>query len=221
MIRSQKIVETELKQVKNWEIGTTPMILKRIHHTDVNIAIYERDTSALTKEISVLIERNTELRFSGDIGTIMNEISTFLNPQKFSLLLRDIKELLLLCKEVANVNEFRFLLATVNTNMCRKFHTDINDVRMLCTYSGPGTLWLTDDNINQKALDACDENQGIAIEENRIQQAKTGSVVLLKGAIYPDEESKAVVHRSPTIEESGEKRLLLRIDTNETLNFWN
>ncbi|MGK0427956.1 MAG: hypothetical protein ACJAUR_002072 [Ulvibacter sp.] len=42
---------------------------------------------------------------------------------------------------------------------------------------------------------------------------------MLKGAIYLSEGTKAVVHRSPTIEESVETRLLLRIDTNEFLNF--
>ncbi len=29
----------------------------------------------------------------------------------------------------------------------------------------------------------------------------------------------ALVHRTPTIDEIGEKRLLLRIDTNDNLNF--
>ena len=45
-----------------------------------------------------------------------------------------------------------------------------------------------------------------------------GDIVILKGALYP--ESKAIIHRSPTIEETGKKRLLLRIDTNESVNFW-
>ena len=47
--------------------------------------------------------------------------------------------------------------------------------------------------------------------------AQTGAVAVLKGAIYPQKNTNAVVHRSPAIEETSEKRLLLRIDTNDFL----
>ena len=204
-----------LAKNKNWEIGATPNILKNIHQTDVNIAIYERDITSLSDEVNSLVEQNIEFRASGDITTILNAISTGINPNEYPQVVLDIQNLLHLYKEVTNSTSFRLLLATINNNMCRKFHTDVNDLRMLCTYTGPGTLWLTEDNINQKALDARDDNESIVLDESQIQQAKTGAVVILKGAIYPQEGTRAIVHRSPTIEESGEKRLLLRLDTNE------
>ncbi|HAA11799.1 MAG TPA: hypothetical protein DCE41_08925, partial [Cytophagales bacterium] len=59
----------------------------------------------------------------------------------------------------------------------------------------------------------------LVLDADSIQQAETGAVIILKGAIYPKEGTQAVLHRSPTIEESGERRLLLRIDTDEFLNF--
>jgi len=133
--------------------------------------------------------------------------------------LNDIETLLSIFNRITQAQSFRLLLATINTNMCRRFHTDVNDLRMLCTYSGPGTLWLTEDNVNREALETCKDNECIVKDESKIQQAPTGSVVILKGAIYPQQGTKAIVHRSPTIEESGEKRLLLRIDTNEFLKF--
>ena len=93
--------------------------------------------------------------------------------------------------------------------MCRKFHTDVNDLRMLCTYVGQGTLWLPDEAVkNEEYRTRRDE---IVIDEDLIQQALTGDVLILKGALYP--EANAVIHRSPTIEETNERRLLLRIDT--------
>jgi len=207
------------KNVKNWEIGTTPESLASIHQDEINIAIYERDKSSLVSEINNLLEQNIEFRGNGDIDTIVDQIKEIIDPNKYSLVIQDIKELLHHFKEVAKVKKFRLLLATINTNMCRRFHTDINDLRMLCTYSGPGTLWLPEDNINQKKLDASAENKDIVIDERKIQQAKTGAVLILKGALYPEEGTRAIVHRSPTIEESGEKRLLLRIDTSESLIF--
>jgi hypothetical protein len=35
--------------------------------------------------------------------------------------------------------------------------------------------------------------------------------------LYPGDREAACVHRSPTIEETGQQRLLLRIDTNGPL----
>ena len=220
MIRIQETTKAERKVESNWGIDQNPSILNRIHDDEVNIAIYERDTSALSSEIEQLLDQDIEFRSSGTLEAIMSDVSKAINPSEYSLISQDVNRLLSHFKEVVEVKNFRMLLATVNTNMCRRFHTDVNDLRLLCTYSGPGTLWLTDDNINRRALDDCSGNESIVLDESKVQQAATGAVVLLKGAIYPQLESKAIVHRSPTIEESGEKRLLLRIDTNESLNLW-
>jgi hypothetical protein len=89
---------------------------------------------------------------------------------------------------------------------------------MLCTYIGPGTLWLKEDNINRRALvSSSSQDEDIVVNQNEIQQVEAGSALILKGAIYPKEGTRAIVHRSPAIEESGERRLLLRIDTNSFL----
>ncbi|MEM9546333.1 MAG: DUF1826 domain-containing protein [Bacteroidota bacterium] len=204
---------------KNWAIGSFVEVLESIHQKEVNIAIYERDIQHLSSEIDPLLDENIQVRSSGNPNTILEKIREETGLGNDALIVQDIDNLLQHFKKISGSKSFRLLLAVVESNMCRRFHTDVNDIRMLCTYKGQGTLWLTEDNINRKALDTGKENETIVIDENEIKQAKTGSVVLLKGAIYPKEETKAIVHRSPTIEEYGEKRLLLRIDTNEFLNF--
>lgn len=204
---------------KNWDIGTTPAVLDNIHDDDINIAIYERDIQALTTEINALLEADVTLRASGDADKIMKMLTSAIDSDTYQLVLQDIDQLLRHFSAITRAASFRLLLTTVATDMCRKFHTDVNDLRMLCTYSGPGTLWLSSDNINLKALHTSKKHEEIAIDQQKIQQAKTGAAIILKGAIYPRENVQAVVHRSPTIEESGDKRLLLRIDTNEFLNF--
>lgn len=200
--------------VKNWVEGTTPDILENIHQDNVNITMYNRNIDGLKKEINSLLKQDISSDLSGNVDTILNELKKVNELKKHNTIVQDIQNLLCLFKEITNAKGFRLLLATIDTNMCRKFHTDINDLRMLCTYSGSGTLWLTDDNVNRKALTTYQDNQSIVIDKNRIEQAKTGAIIVLKGAKYPKEVTKAVVHRSPTIEDSGEKRLLLRIDTN-------
>ena len=219
MIQLQNIIKPKRKKDINWAIDTNPGILQHIDNKDINIAIYERDIHELTSEVNQLINQDIKLNTSGSVNAILKDIRKTISPNEYSLILQDIQHLLLHFSEVTGSDEFRVFLATINTNMCRRFHTDINDLRMLCTYSGPGTLWLTNDNINHDALRNNGDNTHIVLKEKKIKQAKTGAVVILKGAMYPQENVKAIVHRSPTIEESGDRRLLLRVDTNNTLNF--
>lgn len=199
--------------LKNWVIGNSPTELHQIHHSEINIAIYNRDITSISQEIQALVNQPMKMNVSGDMESMVQTIQNELKEYEF--IISDIISLLHLFKEITKARIFRLLLATVNTNMCRRFHTDMNDLRLLCTYSGHGTLWLPDDHVNRKALNTRGNNDRIVMDETKIQQVKTGSVVILKGAKYPTKGTKAIVHRSPTIEASNKRRLLLRIDTNE------
>lgn len=203
--------------VKNWSEGTIPSVLEHIHQNEVNIAIYNRDVLFLENEIHKLLQQNIKLNTCGTIETILSEIQQTLAIDEFQNVMHDIENLLHLFKKLTNTKTLKLLLTTVNTNMCRKFHTDVNDVRLLCTYAGPGTLWLKEENINRIALGAHRDNSAIVIDQTQIQQVKTGAVCILKGAKYQQKTTNAAVHRSPTIEENSGKRLLLRIDTDEFL----
>jgi len=43
-------METALT-IKNWESGQTPSVLESIHKSEVNIAIFDRDVSAMKVEL--------------------------------------------------------------------------------------------------------------------------------------------------------------------------
>ena len=196
----------------NWAEGTAPKILSDIHQKHVNIAVYNRDIHPLKKEIDSLVKRDITFDSRGTIDAILEELTIQIKGDENMLMMQDIQNRLQHFKSITKAKRFRLFLATISTNMCRKFHMDYNELRMLCTYSGQGTLWLTEDNIDRNALDAYDSNACIVIDQNRIKQAKTGSVVVLKGAKYSNKMKNGAVHRSPSIEENCEKRLLLRID---------
>jgi hypothetical protein len=199
-------------------------LLKEIHNSKRNIAIWQRSVVHLNDGITTTQARLTEpVRASGTGNEILTHVENCLlaDIEPTGIIRNDIAFLLTMFQYLTGSSTFRLLLAPVNTNMCRKFHTDINDLRLLCTYYGPGTLWLPDEFVNRKSLDTCDDGACIALDESKIQQAQAGEVVILKGAIYPQENFYACVHRSPTIEEAGQKRLLLRIDTNDFLTAFN
>lgn len=208
------MIETQTS-FANAVISTHRESLNDIHQKAKNIAIYQRNTEHLQQELAFMNEQPIECTASGSVDEIAQKLEAHFGPHKeqYPLLLKDIAQVLQLFKECSGASSFRLLLSSVKNNMCRKFHTDINDLRLLCTYSGQGTLWLPDE-----AVEGTDwqnpENYHKA--EDQIQQVATGDVVILKGALYDD--SNAILHRSPAIEASGEKRFLLRIDTNELLN---
>ncbi|WP_422104689.1 DUF1826 domain-containing protein [Winogradskyella sp.] len=219
MISLQSLIGTKKRfqdfsseTAQNWVEGTRPKILEDIHQKHVNITVYNRDIYPLKKEISSLVKCDITFDSRGTLDVILKELTIQIKGDENILMMQDIQNLLQHFKAITKAKRFRLFLATIDTNMCRKFHMDFNVLRMLCTYSGPGTLWLTEDNIDREALEAYGSNACIVIDQNRIKQAKTGSVVVLKGAKYSKKMKNGAVHRSPTIEERSEKRLLLRID---------
>ena len=190
-----------------------------IHKEEKNIAIYERKIDEMENEISYLLNADSLLRFSGSKEDILKRLFEEFTTEaiEIKLLYNDIKQLLETFEKITSAQSFRLNLLTVNSNMCKRFHTDINDLRLLCTYSGQGTYWLPEEATNRNKHHEGEENDKIVSKPNLIQQAGTGDVIILKGALYP--KASAAIHRSPSIEESNEKRLLLRIDTNEFANF--
>ena len=204
---------------KNWSISSSSNDLKNIFKNEINVAIQNRDISHLSNEINNLLKLDINIKLKGNAKTIFKEINNLIDSDVNTLVLKDIEYLLLLFSELTNSQDLHLYLATINTNMCRRFHADNNDLRLLCTYSGPGTIWLTQNNINLKALNSYKSNESIVIDKSKIQQAKTGSVVILKGSKFHKTSNNAAVHKSPSIENLNQKRLLLRLDTDRFLNF--
>ncbi|MEM7574629.1 MAG: DUF1826 domain-containing protein [Bacteroidota bacterium] len=204
----------------NAAVGSESAILQDIHLKEKNIAIYRRNIEHLSTELNQLGGQEIEFRASGSYEEILVLLKELFDIQLSNCpqLLGDISQLIQLFKQTTKASSFRLFLASVRTDMCRKFHTDINDLRLLCTYTGPGTLWLPNEIVNYKALQSKTGDQEIVLDHQQVQQAATGDIVLLKGALYP--EADPILHRSPPIKVNGQTRILLRIDTNEFLNYF-
>jgi hypothetical protein len=211
--------------ISNLIRSTNSNVLNQIHNTDVNIAIWNREfkiSYLLYKKINEGL--SFEFKQSGRISYLTDELKDFF-AKKLAWqkeLFEDVKRILKLYKQITEVDTFKILFATVNTDMCKKFHTDINDLRLLCTYSGPGTLFQLKKNNIENLLSANGDNRKIVKVQNKIDQVPTGDIAIIKGALYPKSSTNACMHRSPSIEETDQTRLVLRIDTNnlfDELNF--
>ena len=212
------MLQTEYKYA-NAAISSEVKVLQDIHLKSKNIAIYQRDITSLGKALSHLINKTIECRAIGTTEEILFIVKDYFDKQlpNSTALYEDIAGVLSLFEGTTKASSFRLLLASINNNMCSRFHTDINDLRLLSTYIGPGTRWLPNEAVDQEASRARGHKQELVIHEQLIQQASTGDVLILKGALYPD--ANPILHQSPPIESTGENRLLLRIDTDEFLNF--
>lgn len=107
-------------------------------------------------------------------------------------------------------------LRCLNSAMCPRFHIDNIPVRLVHTLVGPGTEWLTEDNLDRTRLGRgngglSDEHSGVVFEPRNFQRLKAGDIALLKGSGWVGNEHAGLVHRSPAVA-SGAGRWVLTLD---------
>jgi hypothetical protein len=108
---------------------------------------------------------------------------------------------------LASTRSVRLRLDAVTGDACRRWHRDCVPLRMVCTYRGPGTLWVPPA-FGAAALARPDDDapQAMAFE--------AGDVALFKGCGWPGQvHDGGIVHRSPRIAGTGITRLMLVLDT--------
>jgi hypothetical protein len=187
-----------------------------IHQPDYQIGVWERNLpeSLMTEVKSMLNSDWKEFRFSGTVNTLAQHLeSSRLEPG----LQMDVLHLANWYSKLMEGLPLRLFLGKVEHSMCRRFHTDINDLRLLCTYQGPGTLWVRPDAIRKEKV-AKGTNEEMIKDPSGVHQANPGEVLLIKGALHEQSTHGSTLHRSPALE-PGQVRLLLRIDTGGAFNF--
>ena len=115
-------------------------------------------------------------------------------------LLRDIVCELLGCPAVG------LRIARLGHAMCPGWHIDRTGIRLVCTYQGPGTEWLLDQNVDRHDLSHS------SMEDQDFIQASAGEIILLKGELWQGNEQFGSVHRSPELTASNGLRTLVTID---------
>ena len=115
-------------------------------------------------------------------------------------LLRDILCELMDCPAVG------LRLARIGYAMCPGWHIDRTGIRLVCTYKGPGTEWLNNQQIDRNHLGS------EKLKDQNFIQAETGEMVLLKGTLWQENEQFGSVHRSPEIEADSGLRTVVTLD---------
>lgn len=120
-------------------------------------------------------------------------------------LVADIVSLAQVFSDLTGTCRVRVRLETVDDDACRRFHTDNVRFRLVTTYRGPGTQW-----ISPQALGRLDAGQ--PLPQSAIRQLDRGSVAIMRGSKGASGDRPGLLHRSPPIEGTGITRLFLAID---------
>ncbi len=112
-----------------------------------------------------------------------------------SALAADIDDLVRRFSALTRRPAVRLRLEAVEGDACRRFHADYTDLRLVTTYAGPGT-----------------DIRETPAEDAPVRRIGTGDIALSKGKLFPG-EPPVLLHRSPPIEGTGERRVVLVLDT--------
>lgn len=176
-----------------------PSVLDRIMVHGVELAIWRRSRPAALAWIDEIAwDSIDDLDFSLALSALDTEIAEGLVEAGYP----DDDHVLVLREEIAaHVRRFaaivgcdvvRLRLEVVETDACRRFHSDLVPARLLTTLFGPGTQWIE------------------AGSPEQVNQLRAGDVAIFKGRILVEEP--VILHRSPPIAGTGDTRLLLAID---------
>jgi hypothetical protein len=198
--------------------GKQPDVLQRILDLGVNLCQWQRPVQqAVTRELTSLqasdlpdVRCSTSLdSFDDDVAMLLQQQG--LDPLAFSNWRNDLRRLADLYFSISDDRDVTLRLVTTDDDDCRRYHVDRTHLRLLCTYRGPGTEWLTNDQVDRLAQATGAPNEEI-IRFGEPSKFEPFWVGILKGDAYPGNAGYGLVHRSPPISGSGETRVLFCLD---------
>ncbi len=197
--------------------------LSAIRNAGVNFAVWERAPdprcepairALLSTPCEVALDFNPATRT--EINEAIAEITrTWCTPAAASALAEDIWLLVKLFSEIADSQHARVRLERIEDNGCLLFHADSLRLRMLCTYAGPGTEWVHNDNARFEELglrgrSVEDANRAIVINKDEIRLLRPWHVAAFSGR--QREDTLPLIHRSAPVCSAADYRLRLCID---------
>jgi hypothetical protein len=191
--------------------------LCKIHEPGLNIVMVRRSPSDdLRNEIHRALEAAYPFQsaFSVDVRNLKEDLkrvqkelgreSSFRSP----LLFADLEILLKALHETSRSYAFSLRLDGNLPYGCKLFHADYNQMRLLCTYAGPGTEWLKNQAVDRSALGTT--NEKIMKPMAEVQKVPTYWVSLIRGELYRGGKGNGLIHKSPAA--NGKPRLIVAID---------
>ena len=178
-----------------------PADLVRIREPGVNLVVYRRRVGTSVQKFvdEVLLPLDLKRIVPGTDAAqgpvqLLDGIVPMDKAQPF---IEDLRELIERYTQVAGIQSVNLKLECFAGNLCERFHTDRVRLRLICSYAGPGTEWLADEEINRdwlgpRAGDRRDEESGLLREGATIRQLERFAVGIMKGDHWPGNLGKGL-----------------------------
>jgi hypothetical protein len=183
---------------------------------ETNLAILKRNLPDCSKTILELLEHSLDAAqvavdrgMSTDLIPALLDEDLDLQAEDSLVLYSDIAELAQCFFDLTGALRIGVRLERVESDNCRLFHVDHVEARLVSTYFGKGTEWLKNEDVLRSGLGQGD-NDLVMRPGSEIQSMLPGWVGIMKGE--RKNPGAGLVHRSPPIQDSGLKRILLRMD---------
>lgn len=215
-------IQTETTISRRSTQSASAEVLADIYQDDINISIWQRTLSLeLQNAAQRILNLKYEVRFSASVtpqdvfGHLYSALGANTSAQVISADIREIVDMFCCLFELEQVG---LRLTTLDRAMCPRFHVDRVPCRLVTTYSGVATQWLSHEDVDRAKLGLgsqgkSDEESGLYHDHNSVRQMTNGDVALLKGESWLGNEGCGLVHRSPDLT-NQKKRLLLTLDFN-------
>ncbi|MGH6612605.1 DUF1826 domain-containing protein [Sphingomonas sp.] len=175
--------------------GSDPAILQRIADDGISLALWER-ASPLRDGALAGFEDARVVTTGAQVAADLT--ARLINSESWhALLIADVAMLARHFAAIMRSASIEIRLERVTGRACWKWHSDYVTARLICTYIGPGTQWLSR---------GCDHPPAAGDQH----QLGTGTVGLFKGKAWAGD--RAIIHRSPPPDAADAERLLLVID---------
>jgi hypothetical protein len=214
-VQGQRPVPSSASAI-SWRVVEDISNLDAIFNPEISIALLRRKPSP--ELLSEVVRARTDYGFPEVVeiwpAAGARDMSDVF--QGFSHVASDVSNWAELLGEITGADRVGVRLHWVNSAMCPRFHVDHVTLRLVVTYQGPGTEFVSNEHVDRRYLGhasrgQADEVSGLLRSPACIQSAQTFDVVLLKGEAWPENRGRGAVHRSPHPDADG-PRLILTLD---------
>ena len=200
----------------HWATGPDLGVLADVFDETVTIAIMQRQLdSAMRASIAAQCAAQPwQLSWRGAPDATLEQalIRSMPAAQQADALVSDVRLLAEAMACLFDVDAVGIRMRLLDGAMCPRFHCDNLPVRLVTTYSGPGSEWAPEVALNRAGLGKPEPGKPELVRDiGAIRQLAAGDVCLLKGSGWVGNEERGIVHRSPAVA-AGHTRLLLTID---------
>jgi hypothetical protein len=187
--------------------------LQRIREAGVLLAAYRRAIDPAVQEfVDRVLSAKSLRRTAADLEGLLDG---FLKEPGGDAFGEDLCWQVDLFRQITGGERLRLKLESFAGSLCERFHIDRVQLRLICSYAGPGTEWLEDRDVDRAKLGPgsgglSDEESGLLREGARVRRLDRFTVGLMKGGLWPG--SRGLVHRSPRVGDASLRRVLFKID---------